>query len=50
MKAWTIIGWAYDADMHCNACARERFGDDVEPVDGSGGPSLVLLASLVNIP
>lgn len=33
MYAWSIIGWAYDADIHCNACARKRFGDDVETAD-----------------
>jgi len=47
MKAWDIVGWTYDADIHCPACARERFGDAIDngsdfehdgpvPVDSEG--------------
>jgi hypothetical protein len=24
-KAWEIVGWTYDADVHCNACTQKRF-------------------------
>lgn len=33
MKAWTIIAWTFDADIHCCACTRKRFGPDVETAD-----------------
>lgn len=41
MKAFEIIGWAYDADLHCDGCARERFGaklddDENAPEDSEG--------------
>lgn len=26
MRAWDIRGYAYDAALHCPACARARFG------------------------
>lgn len=25
MKSYTIIGWAYEADVHCVDCAEKRF-------------------------
>lgn len=25
----TISGWAYEASIHCNDCATERFGQDL---------------------
>lgn len=25
MKSYTIVGWIYDADFHCNDCAEKRF-------------------------
>ena len=25
MKAYTIVGWAYEADFHCCECAEKRF-------------------------
>lgn len=28
MKAYDVIGWVYDADYHCPACAVKRFGED----------------------
>lgn len=43
MKFWEIIGWAYEADTHCPACARARFGANVAelepcPDDSEGNP------------
>lgn len=35
MKAWDIIGYAYEADTHCVSCAEERFGD-LEKADDEG--------------
>ncbi len=26
MKAWTVIGYTYEADCHCVDCAVKRFG------------------------
>ena len=41
MKAFDVLGYAYDADLHCLACTRQRFGrracDDAEPPAGSEG-------------
>ncbi len=41
MKAWDIVGWTYEADMHCPDCAYERFGkaldDDENPPEDSEG-------------
>lgn len=36
MNATDIIGWTYDADIHCNDCALARFGAAVTlyPWDG----------------
>lgn len=32
-----IIGWKYDADLHCNECTRKRFGIvDVGTYDSEG--------------
>lgn len=36
-----VIGYTYEASIHCEACARERFGDrvdDVNTVDREGNP------------
>lgn len=33
-----IRAWAYEADVHCNGCKNERFGDDDYAVDGEGNP------------
>lgn len=30
MKAWEIIAWTYEADIHCPDCARKRFGDAID--------------------
>jgi hypothetical protein len=30
MKAWEVVGWAYEADIHCPACAMKRFGSALE--------------------
>ena len=38
MKAFEIIGYTYDADIHCPCCARERFDDlDSELEEDSEG-------------
>jgi hypothetical protein len=34
-KTYEIVGWTYEADLHCNECAEERFGPP-ERVSGSG--------------
>jgi hypothetical protein len=42
MKAWDIVAWTYDADMHCPTCAERRFGaakladDELPPIDSEG--------------
>lgn len=28
MKAWNILGYTYDADLHCCTCACEHFGHE----------------------
>jgi len=33
VKAWTVVGWSYDADFHCPDCARARFGDATDDED-----------------
>jgi len=43
MHSFDILGWAYDADIHCDDCARERFGsalddDQNPPEDSEGNP------------
>lgn len=50
MKAWEIIGWTYEADVHCNTCTRERFGPDIEtlvpaPEDSEGNEIHPIFAS-----
>ena len=39
-KTYEIVGWAYEADLHCNPCAAKRFGPDLlkgkEMEDGEG--------------
>jgi hypothetical protein len=39
VKAWEIVGWAYDADIHCLDCARKHFGPQLDDdlVDDSEG-------------
>jgi hypothetical protein len=40
MNAWAIIGWAYDADLHCDSCTRARFPEanrEIENVTDSEG-------------
>ena len=34
MKSYTIVGWTYEAGIHCNNCAKERFA--VSRVSDSG--------------
>jgi hypothetical protein len=38
MKSYDVVGYAYDAALHCVACASERFGDpDAEGLEDSEG-------------
>lgn len=41
MKSFEIIGWAYDAALHCDGCAHARFGaqldDETNPPEDSEG-------------
>lgn len=48
MKAWEIIAWTYDADIHCLACARERFGAALDNGSDSDHPGPVPLDSESN--
>ena len=32
----TPVGYTYEADHHCPACAEVRFGPDVEGIDAEG--------------
>jgi hypothetical protein len=50
VKAWTVIGWTYEADTHCCECARERFGDAIDnddspPEDNEGNEVHPMFAS-----
>jgi hypothetical protein len=43
MKAFDVLGYAFDADLHCQACTRQRFGrrafdDRNPPADSEGNP------------
>jgi len=40
MKAWDIIGYVYDGEIHCPACAEEHFGGPFpdDQVDANGDP------------
>ena len=33
-----VIGWTYDADVHCDACAEARFGEPGAQEDTEGNP------------
>lgn len=51
MKSWEVIGYTYDADVHCIACAEKRFGasalsDDADSpaIDGEGNEVHAMLA------
>ena len=41
-KTFEVVGWAYEADLHCSTCAYERFKElltSVEvPLDREGNP------------
>ena len=46
-KTYEIVGWAYEADLHCNPCAQKRFGDQLKdeknpPTDREGNPATPL--------
>ena len=43
MRGTDIMGWTYDADVHCRDCARDTYGakldDDLNPpTDSVGDP------------
>jgi hypothetical protein len=42
MYSWTVIGWTYEANLHCTDCARDRFGAralyDGTAEDSDGNP------------
>jgi hypothetical protein len=54
-KTYEIVGYAYDADLHCKPCTLRRFGDlvkfegneELDPayplVDGEGNPVYPLM-------
>ena len=48
MKHYAIVGYVYEADIHCIRCARARFGDDAladpDTVDGEDNPLGVVFA------
>lgn len=42
-KTYEIVGWAYEADLHCPTCAASRFGAKLQdgrnpPQDREGNP------------
>ena len=42
-KSYEIVGWAYEAGVHCPSCAAKRFGAEVgveraSPVDRERNP------------
>lgn len=32
-RAWDVVAWAYDADVHCPDCAEKRFNGDFDWTD-----------------
>lgn len=36
MKAWDVIGWVYEAEVHSPECYEHRFGGHIIPVDADG--------------
>lgn len=50
MNAFDIVGWSFDADLHCTACARTRFGkalfdEENPPEDREGNEVHPIFAS-----
>ena len=48
MHAFDVIGYAYEADIHCPDCAYERFGkllDESDTTDSEGNPIHPVFAS-----
>jgi hypothetical protein len=45
MKAWTVVGYTYEADLHCVGCARARFADPDHAIDSEGNPAHPIFAS-----
>ncbi|MCG2767431.1 MAG: hypothetical protein L6435_03495 [Anaerolineae bacterium] len=40
-KTYEVVGWAYEADLHCRECASKRFGEELEikeMIDREGNP------------
>ena len=38
-KSFEVVGYAYDASIHCLNCARARFGGQIDSaVDSEGNP------------
>jgi len=38
-KSFEVVGYAYDASIHCLDCTRARFGDQIDgAVDSEGNP------------
>ena len=54
-KAWAVVAYTYDADIHCPHCASDRFAGrlaawesgetDVAPTDSEGNPVNVVFSS-----
>lgn len=38
-----VIGYAFEADLHCEACTRDRFPDPDNATDREGNPVSPLL-------
>lgn len=38
MSMTVPVGYIYEADHHCPACAKARFGPTVEGIDSEGNP------------
>lgn len=48
MKAWDVIGYAYEADIHCVSCTKKRFPnveDNDRLEDSEGNPIHPIFAS-----
>jgi hypothetical protein len=40
MKAWDVVGYTYDAAIHCIECAQKRFANPAEAIDSEGNDDL----------
>lgn len=54
MKSYEILGWAYEADLHCYDCAEKRFGvkklENGDAKDSEGNEVHPIFASNETIP